>query len=230
MNLPLPAFLRVATAIVTATAAHGVSASVAVPVPAGSLAVVPPAVTATSPAPAAPLPLHAKPAVAALPVVSEGRFVSERTVKAAFLYKFAGYVEWPQGSGAQADSTVIFGVMGDDDVADELARLVQGRAPEARPVKIVRCHASEPLPKVHVLFIGHGESDRLGTLIRAAREQPVLIVTDSDGALALGSMINFVSSHGHVRFEVGLGAAQSRGLTLSSRLIAVAQYVSRGTP
>ena len=58
----------------------------------------------------------------------------------------------------------------------------------------------------------------------------MLIVTDSEGALALGSMINFVTTHGHVRFEVGLGSAQKRGLTLSSRLIAVAQYVSRGTP
>lgn len=230
MNARVFPFLRLATAFVTITSPRGACAAVAAPVPASSLAVAPP-VAPASPAPAAmasPLPTPA--GASAVAAVADRPLASERTVKAAFLYKFAGYVEWPRGSGAEADSTVIFGVMGDDGVAEELTHLVQSRAPDARPVRVVRCHPFEPMPKLHVLFIGHGESDRLAPLIRSAREQPVLIVTDSEGALALGSMINFVTTRGHVRFEVGLGSAQRHGLTLSSRLIAVAQYVSRGTP
>lgn len=226
MNARVP-FLRVAAALVTIAAPRGISAAATTAVPAGSLGVAPPAVTLASPSPA---PVASPPRTSAAPVSAEAPLASERAVKAAFLYKFAGYVEWPRGAGAESDSTVIFGVMSDDGVADDLTRLVQHRARDARPVRVVRCHPFEPLPKLHVLFIGHGESDRLPTLIRAAHEQPVLIVTDSEGALAVGSMINFVSTHGHVRFEVGLGAAQKCGLTLSSRLIAVAQYVSRGTP
>jgi len=154
----------------------------------------------------------------------------EVRVKAAFLYKFSGYVEWPPQAGATQDSSIVFGVMGDDGLADELARLVRRRGPDARPVRVLRLRAFEPRPRLHVLFIGHGESDHLGALIRREREQPILIVTDTDGAVALGSMINFVTTGGHVRFEVGLGAARSRGLTLSSRLIAVAQTVSSRTP
>ena len=228
MNARLSPFLHLATAIVTIAVPRGASAAATTAVAAGSLAVAPPAVTIASPS---PVPVAAPPRRAvAVPAAADAPLASERTVKAAFLYKFAGYVEWPRGAGAEGDSTVIFGVMGDDGVADELTRLVQHRAPDARPVRVVRCHAFEPMPKVHVLFIGHGESDRLAPLIRTAREEPVLIVTDSEGALALGSMINFVTTRGHVRFEVGLGSAQKRGLTLSSRLIAVAQYVSRGTP
>jgi len=161
---------------------------------------------------------------------AEARSTLERRVKAAFLYKFAGYVEWPNGAGAPADSSITFGVMADDGIADELAKLLRERPAEARPVSVIRLRAYEPLPRVHVLFIGHAESDRLGSVIRSAREQPALIVTDTEGALAQGSMINFVMSRGHVRFEVGLAAAQRSGLTLSSRLIAVAQFVSMRTP
>jgi len=155
---------------------------------------------------------------------------SERRVKAAFLYKFSGYVEWPATAGVDADSTIVFGVMGDDELADELSLLVEHRGPGARPVRVLKVHAFEPRPRLHVLFIGHGESDRLGPLIRSAREKPVLVVTDTEGALGLGSMINFVTTGGHVRFEVGLGAARRGGLTLSARLLAVAQAITQRTP
>ncbi len=154
----------------------------------------------------------------------------ERRVKAAFLYKFSGYVEWPPAIAAGADSSIVFGVIGDDEIADELSRLVQHRGDGARPVRVVRVRAFEPRPRVHVLFIGRGESDRLGAVIRSTGDEPILVVTDTEGALALGSMINFVTVDGHVRFEVGLGAAKRRGLILSSRLLAVAQSVTRRAP
>ena len=58
----------------------------------------------------------------------------------------------------------------------------------------------------------------------------MLVVTESEGALADGSMVNFVLVDGRVRFEVGLDAARRGGLTLSSRLLAVAQQVHSGVP
>lgn len=151
----------------------------------------------------------------------------EVRLKAAFLYKFAGYVEWPGGT---PDSTLTFGIMGDGEVAEALTRLMRERALGARPVEVVRLRAFDPLPPLHVLFIGRSESDRLAPLIRFARGEPILVVTDTEGALALGSMINFTLSGGHMRFEVGLGSAKRSGLSLSSRLLSVAQVVSRRAP
>ena len=81
-----------------------------------------------------------------------------------------------------------------------------------------------------VLFIGHAEADRLAAIIRSVRGRPVLVVTDTENALALGSMINFDLVEGHVRFQVGLGAARKSGLTLSSRLLAVAHQVVTRSP
>ena len=151
----------------------------------------------------------------------------EVRLKAAYLYKFAGYVEWPSRAPEQP---LTFGIMGDDELAEALTSLVRERPPDARPVEVVRLKGFEPLPPLNVLFIGRAESDRLGPLIRYARGQPILVVTDTEGALALGSMINFTLAAGHIRFEVGLGSAQRSRLTLSSRLLSVAQVVSRRAP
>lgn len=158
------------------------------------------------------------------------RTALESQVKAAFLYKFSGYVEWPHTAFASPNASLVFGVIGDDVMADELQRLVSARGAGARPVTVVKLKPFAPLPDLHVLFIGRSEADRVGSLIRAVRSRPILVVTDSDGALTHDSMINFKVVDGHVRFEIGLGAAQRRGLTLSSRLLAVAQTVRTRTP
>jgi len=154
----------------------------------------------------------------------------ERSVKAAFLYKFSGYVEWPAEAAPSADSPLVLGVLGDEDLAEELTRLIQARPSVARSMSVVRLKAFDPLPTVHVLFIGHAEADRLAAIIRSVRGRPVLVVTDTENALALGSMINFDLVEGHVRFQVGLGAARKSGLTLSSRLLAVAHQVVTRSP
>jgi hypothetical protein len=151
----------------------------------------------------------------------------EVRLKAAFLYKFAGYVEWPPGV---AEEPLRFGIIGDDEVARTLARLVRDRGEAARRVEVIRLRAFDPVPTLHVLFIGRSESDRLSSLIRSTRGTPVLVVTDTEGALASGSMINFTVVGGHMRFDVGLGAAKRSGLTLSARLLSVAQVVSTRTP
>ena len=154
----------------------------------------------------------------------------ERQVKAAYLYKFAGYVEWPHAAMASDHAPLVIGVMGDEVLAEDLESLLRHRAEDARPVTVVRVKAFEALPSLHVLFIGRSESDHLAPLIRAAREHPILVVTDTEGALALGSMINFDVEGGRVRFDVGLASAQKSGLTLSSRLLAVAQVVEKRSP
>jgi hypothetical protein len=95
---------------------------------------------------------------------------------------------------------------------------------------VLRLHAFDHLPPIHVLFIGRSQADRLGALIRTAHDRPILVTTDTEHAIAQGSMINFSNVDGHVRFEVGLGAAKQVGLTLSSRLLAVAVAVVTRNP
>ena len=149
----------------------------------------------------------------------------ERQVKAAFLYKFAGYVEWPATAFPTNDTPVTIGVLGDDALANELSALVAGRTSGGRPVAVVRLRAVDPLPDVRVLFVARSEYEKLEGIALRAQGRPILIVTEHEDAIGRGAMINFVLASGRVRFEVDLGAAAKGNLALSSRMLAVAQHV-----
>lgn len=154
----------------------------------------------------------------------------ERRVKAAFIFKFTGYVEWPEGVFPQADTPFTFAVAGDDELAAELAQAVAGRTAGGRPLLVKKLKGAESLANVHILFVGRAETERLPQLARMARSKPVLIVTEAAGALNHGSMINFLVIRERVRFEISLEAAEKHGLKFSSRLLAVAQNVRKAAP
>ena len=153
----------------------------------------------------------------------------EHRVKAAFLYKIAGYVEWPNSSFPQRDTPLTIGVVGAEPLAAELSQILTGRTAHDRPLRVRRLKASESLEGLHVLFVGRSESAQLNQLALKAQQRSILIMSESEGALAQGSAINFVIDEGRVRFEVSLVSARKSNVKLSSRLLAVAQQVM-GTP
>ena len=153
---------------------------------------------------------------------------AERRIKAAFLYKFADYVEWPDAAFARPDTPITVAIEGDDQLADELARIVAGRMAAGRPIVVQRLTKDVSPVGVHILF---AKDVRDGwPPLSGIQSEPTLVVTDSHGALAHGSTINFVVVDEHVRFEVSLGDAERRGLRLSARLLAVAQNIRTGKP
>lgn len=153
--------------------------------------------------------------------------VSERSVKAAFLYKFAGYVQWPNVD-AKGDSPITIGVIGAGDFARELAEITTNRTVSSRPINVRPLATVDSLDGLDILFIAREERDRLSQLLSAARNKPILTVTESEGALSSGSIINFTLDQDRVRFEVSLYAAEKSQLRLNARLLAVAQDVHRG--
>lgn len=155
--------------------------------------------------------------------------VVERTVKAAYLYKFGNFIEWPEQAFSNQNSAFTIGVIGADSFADELEQIVSGRAVNGRPVTVQRLWIDDPLAGVNVLFIGHSQNSRLGEILAAAKGQPVLTVTESEKGIALGSMINFVVIDGRLRFEVAPKAAGMGKLVISARLLAAAYKVAMGT-
>ena len=154
--------------------------------------------------------------------------LSENQIKAAYLYKFATYIEWPASAFPQTDSPVVIGIVGADEIATELNNLVTGRLVNGRVIQIKSLSVREPLSGVHILFIGQHE--RLTSLLESMQTQPVLIVTDTNNALDMGSIINFVLVDNHLRFEVSTAHADRCGLKISARLLGVAQKVETGRP
>lgn len=155
-----------------------------------------------------------------------GQEVAEHQVKAAFLYKFTGYVEWPNSAFAQPDSPVVIGVMDADEVAQELTRMVTGRRAGNRPLVVRRVDASDALTDLHVLFVGRAAAQaRQDKALAAARGNPVLTISDSEDALAQGSIIGLRVVDEQMRFQVSVPAATRNALKISSRLLSVAHQV-----
>lgn len=170
-------------------------------------------------------------AVAAPPVRAQGSaaVVLERRVKAAFLYKFLGYTEFPARAFADAGSPITIGVVGSDAMVAELSRMVIGRTIHNRPVVIRAFREGEIAAVVHLLFVAGSDPVRVGRVLRAA-PNAMLVVTECDGGLRQGSIINFRIVDERVRFDVSLEAADRNHVRLSSRLLTVANHVQKGMP
>jgi hypothetical protein len=154
----------------------------------------------------------------------------ERSVKAAFLYKFLGYAEFAPSAFADAATPLTIGVAGADELAAELGRIVAGRSVQGRSVVVKTLRENEAPNGVHLLFVGGEDSARLRSILKAGVPQRMLIVTESENGLQNGSVINFKIVEQRVRFDVSLEAADRNSVKLSSRLLTVANHVHKGAP
>lgn len=171
---------------------------------------------------AAPVPEAGAPSAAAASL--------ERKVKAAFLYKFLGYTEFPASAFTDAASPVVIGVVAADDMAAELNRIVAGRTIQARPIAVKAFHEGEAPTGVHLLFVGGSDSAKVKAALKAAQPAPMLLVSEAENGLQMGSVINFKVVDERVRFDVSLEAAERNSVKLSSRLLTVANQVVKGAP
>jgi hypothetical protein len=153
--------------------------------------------------------------------------VLEHEVKAAYLFRFLAFIEWPAGAFATPETPIAIGVLGADDVLAELRELVPGRTVQGRAITVQRMREGESTAGLHVLFVGRAASAQL------ARLWPVrglLVVSDAEAGLEQGAVVNFVRAEGRVRFEVAVDAAERRELKISSRMLAVASHVRPARP
>ncbi len=168
---------------------------------------------------AAAAPARAQPAGAAL----------ERGVKAAFLYKFLGYADFPAGAFGDPAAPLVIGVAGSEEMAAELGRIVAGRSVNNRAVVVKHIRDGDNPGAVHMLFVAGADCSHAARVLRQAPASPLLAVTECSG-LPAGSVINFRIVEERVRFDVSLDAADKNNIKLSSRLLTVANHVSKGAP
>ena len=153
----------------------------------------------------------------------------ERRVKAAFLYKFLGYADFPAAAFADSAAPVTIGVVGSDEMAAELARVVAGRQVRGRPIVVRALREGDP-GQVHLLFVAGSDNARAARILRAASTSAtaLLPVTECELGLQYGSVINFRIIEERVRFDVSLDSAERNNVKLSSRLLTVANRVVKG--
>jgi hypothetical protein len=154
--------------------------------------------------------------------------VSETAVKAAYLYQFAAYVEWPADRFEHSASPLSIGVIAMDPMVEDLVEITRGRTLNGRRIEVQSLGRDEPLTGLHILFIAADSGARIREITAAAQDESILTLTDSDDAASEGSVINFRVVESRVRFEVFLEQAERNRLKLNSRLLAVALQVHMG--
>jgi len=156
--------------------------------------------------------------------MGQGAF-SEYQIKAAYLFNFLKFVEFPDDSFADPLAPIVIGVVGDDPFGSSLPQVVVGKTVQGRDLVIRLYHPGENLRGAHILFISASERKRLPMILSDLRGSSVLTVADTPGFIDAGGMIQFLNENDRVRFAINLDAATRARLKLSSKLLSLAKVV-----
>ena len=148
----------------------------------------------------------------------------EYKVKAAFLYNFTLFVEWPAEAFTGNDSPLTVCILGKSPFGDALDSL-RGKTVKKRKLVIRQINRVEEMGNCHVLFVSTSEKMHLPNILAAVKNQNVLTVSDMDRFAQAGGIINFITLEDKVRFEINLKAAQQSRIKISSQLLKLARDV-----
>lgn len=152
---------------------------------------------------------------------------NELKIKAAYLYQFAKFSEWPPAAFEKADSDLVLGVLGSNPFGKLLDGL-NGKTIKGRKVVVVHCENTSDARKCHVLFIpGSMGEEAIAKALKALDGVPVLTVGDANGFSEQGGMIQMYPESGKVRFNINLVSAKAAGIKLDSRFLGLARKVKR---
>ena len=151
--------------------------------------------------------------------------VEESRVKAAYLYNFAKFVEWPPGVFQHPYDPAVICVVGDERTSGILEPAVFGKRANGRPLEVRRPRSAAELKSCQVLFIGFSDKERIAPLLNGLERSSVLTVGQSDQFIRLGGMINLALKNSTIELEIDPEASSAAGLKISSRLLVIARLV-----
>jgi len=155
----------------------------------------------------------------------QGAAPTESQVKAAFLYNFANFVEWPEADNGASTSSVVFCVIGETPVAADLDAALRGRKIHNREPEVRRFRSLRELGGCQVLFVSAEEGPRLRQILGATEGLAMLTVGETERFAKMGGMVNFYTEESRVRFEINVEETREVGLSVSSRLLRLARLV-----
>jgi hypothetical protein len=151
--------------------------------------------------------------------------LTEYQVKALYLLNFIKYVDWPPNTIAGSNAPTTIGLCGESKLGEALKIVAAGKSIGGRLIAIREIGATNDFSPCQILFISDAESFRMRQILEKASALPILTVGEGAAFAQNGGIINFVLKNGTVRLEINLSAAKKAGLTISSRLLAVADVV-----
>jgi hypothetical protein len=154
----------------------------------------------------------------------------ENSIKAAFLYNFTKFVDWPESAFPGSGAPFTMCVFANDGFRQELEAIMRGEQVRGRMVTVAVPDAADDLKSCHVVYFGADEGDRAAKWLPAVRQVPILTVGEGRRFIDQGGQIAFTLEDDRVRFDISKRAADAAGLNVSSKLLRVARQVYGATP
>ena len=156
-------------------------------------------------------------------ITAAAQDVTEPALKAAFIYNFAKFTEWPPEVIPNGEPMVLC-VLGDIAIGEALEQAVRGRMLAGHSMTVVQsAPLVRPAERCHLLYISGASAGQAAKVVAGLREEPVLTISDAEGFTQQGGIAQFFFEHGQLRFNIRLESARRARLKLSSRLLALAR-------
>jgi hypothetical protein len=147
---------------------------------------------------------------------------SEYELKAAFLFNFAKFVEWPPDAFAHTNSPIVIGILGKNVFGDNLKKIINDRKVNNRSFQFLNLDSASQATNCQILFINSSEKNDYAKIIGSLHNASVLTISEADGFLKAGGMINFLIEGKNIRFQISDDAAKKARLKISSKLLSLA--------
>lgn len=154
-----------------------------------------------------------------------GETTDEYQVKAAFLYNFAKFVEWPPGVFKTAKDPILICVLGHNPFGNALEEAIRGKSIAGRSLASRQVSDTESAGACQILFVGSADGKHFRSLLDSLKSMGILTVGEAPGFATDGGVINFKLDDGRVHFEINVDAAEQEQLHISAKLLSLAQIV-----
>jgi hypothetical protein len=160
-----------------------------------------------------------------LAVVTQAQSATEYQVKAAFLFNFAKFVEWPADAFPGAEAALQVCVLGQDPFGHDFQQMIADKTVDGHRIEVIHPSGVPQAKACQIIFVASSEKRQAREILRGLRGASVLTVGDTAGFASMGGIINFVLDDGRVRFEINVKAAERAHLKVSARLLTVAKVI-----
>jgi hypothetical protein len=152
---------------------------------------------------------------------TQPRPTGEYQLKAAFIYNFIRFIDWPSGSFGGGESPFVIGVLSDDVISAHINELVRGEKLGSRPIVVRKFSNPAEISQCHILFIGGQDVSQMKSLIHGMNRRGILTVSDAPNFAKMGGIVRFYKEANKLRLQINVDEAKISELTISSKLLSL---------
>ncbi|HYG38369.1 MAG TPA: YfiR family protein [Cytophagales bacterium] len=150
----------------------------------------------------------------------------EYQIKAVFLFNFTQFVEWPATAFSSEETPLVIGILGEDPFNSYLDEVISNEKVNNHPLIVRRFKNTEQIEACHILFVSKSHENKMSRIRAVLKDKNTLTVSDGSNFIKEGGMIRFITLNKKIQFQINPEAVKAANLTISSKLLRLAEIVS----